>query len=186
MVSTSTLHQPTETELKQALRLRNSVEALSAFFHRLLEDPTHRGCYMSVLNPEGQLVLSARIGYVSPEKEWKYSYFSLEKPRRILEHDGHCSSWQSRVVQEPRGILHYGGGLRFNGRDILPKWQGWAIGISGYPEAVDEAIALGAGYLEGAVNSEFAARVIMVSSHQYWRMAYQYVETHKTCQVQLS
>ncbi len=169
MTSTSNLYLPTEAELKQALRLRDAADATVRFFIRQLYDPARQGCYFAALNPCGDLVLHVPLGTMPgampSEKEWKHALYSREKPTRIVTHEGHISSWQSRFVDEERRVFHYGGGVRFL---MASPWLGWAIGISGFPEAVDEAICLGVGYLVGAVNDDFAAKVVAISGNPHW------------------
>lgn len=168
MTSTNNLYLPTEAELKQALRLRDAAEATVGFFIRQLNDPARQGCYFAALNPRGDLILHVRLGSVPAEKEWKYALFSREKPTRIFAHEGHISSWQSRLIDEERQVFQYGGGVRFL---MASPWLGWAVGISGFPEAVDETIGLGAGYTLGAANDDFAARVVEISGNSHWDIA---------------
>lgn len=179
MTSTSHLYLPTEAEMKQALRLRDAADIMAGFFVRQLDDPARRGCYFAALNPVGDLILHVPLGTVPSEKEWKYALFSREKPTRVFARvdEGHISSWQSRLIDEERQVFQYGGGVRFL---MVSPWLGWGVGVSGFPEALDEAISLGAGYIVGAANDDFAAKVIEISGNPDWAMTREFAQHYRT------
>lgn len=72
-----------------------------------------------------------RVGKVPVGKEKRYWKLFQEKPRRMVEHPGHISSWQSR----DEDVDHWGGAVA---ADLEPL----AASFSGIPdELADEALA---------------------------------------------
>ncbi|MCX6763891.1 MAG: hypothetical protein NTZ97_04150 [Candidatus Moranbacteria bacterium] len=128
-------------------------------------NPGRKGCYIGVVSKERGIVkvqLATELGYCKPEKVSKYFRFCLEKPMRILEH-GEFSSWQSRDVDSEK----YGGAVTAHPRSKGPKaGRGIAIGISGFTEHGDEAVALVIGLALNLFILEDAKRVIKISGNE--------------------
>jgi hypothetical protein len=175
---TSNLYLPTEQEYVRAFRLRHAAKLMTAFFVRELNHPERQGCYVAVLNSTGDVIAHSAMGTILADKEPKYAFHSREKPTRIRMHPGHISSFESRKVDEENRIYMYGGGIRFLGAGVLRAWEGWSIGVSGFPEDVDEAIALGAGYLAGVGLEEYTQRVVAISKNSHWDPARTFSMTH--------
>ncbi len=118
-------------------KLLTAVESLVAEAANLDGNPSpeKKGGYLSTIHiPTGVTTIQSMVGEILLEKRNKYRDFSEEKPRRMLTWTDHISSFESRDPE--RGM--WGGGV-LAGKE-------WAIGFSGLPELIDEAVVTAAAY----------------------------------------
>jgi len=102
-------------------------------------EPERKGCYICVMTKPGpKIFLVAELGNCGITKADKYFNLSQEKVHRLLSH-GHFSSWQSRDISDGK----YGGAITAPlDSQGYAEGQKMAIGISGFTEEGDEAVAL--------------------------------------------
>lgn len=118
-------------------RMGVSIEALTAVVYcgimaliSLHRKNDKRGGYLTISDNEtGTPILHLAIGKIDPGEAMKYHIYSLEKAKRLHDHKGHASSWQTRDPEKGQ----YGGAIRT---------QKYILSFSGLPELADEALML--------------------------------------------
>ena len=88
------------------------------------------GGYIYLRDSMGNTKLHHYVGELPRDEVSECHRFSQEKACRLLTHDGHSTSWQSRNVQAQK----YGGAIR------LPS--GHVLSFSGLPEHLDEVFCI--------------------------------------------
>lgn len=140
------------------------VHYLSRFFkqlHGLHDRPTHGGYFTVACGATGVALCVQGIGEVYVEKAPRYLFNSaVEKPKRLAEHDGHLSSFQSADLEvSDSQRSKYAGAVRAGNR---------ILSFSGLPELLDEAIVLVVGVQLHYFGKEYAERVAGISKNPYY------------------
>ena len=119
------------------------------------------GGYLTVWfedTPAPFLVLLVSTDYVPLNKRKKYMRLSQEKAKRVLEHQSHDSSWQSREPEADQ----WGGAIQSGT---------CAISFSGLPELADEAFCLMLAQTIEILDVDQANRLAAISDNKFYRQA---------------
>lgn len=119
--------------------------------------PLHRrGGYLCVTRrTDGRMLLIASIGVFPQEKAERYFRFCQEKASRLLAHEGHISSWQTRDEK----LDQYGGAI------VAGKY---ILSFSGLPELADELIMMGLAQTAGLISPAEARAIAEISQNPYY------------------